>query len=271
MIRFAAIMSMILLAGSIAIAQTSPDQASAPQNSPAQAEPAQTPPPNGQDQNPPAEPAPPMPTPAPSAVPKWQGFLGYSLFHAGIGILNGTNFDVDLHIYPKTLVPQTNFNSWSGEAQYNFGRWVGGAVDVSSYSGKPFTGLQGVGNVPTENSYTILAGPVISYRTKGRAVPYVHALFGWNHSSLSSGPLTGTPIPVVSAGASFTDFAMALGGGVDYKIVPRVSFRVGQLDWFRTSIDLNSFYGDAFGLGLFQGFESKERNIRISSGVVVNF
>jgi opacity protein-like surface antigen len=274
MIRFAAIMSMILLAGSIAVAQTSSDQASPAQSSTPQAESTPTPAaPSGQDQNPPAEPPPPMPAPTTVhfAVPKWQAFAGYSLFHADIGILNGTNFDVDLHIYPKTLVPQTNFNGWSAEGQYNFGRWVGGAVDISGFSGKPFVGLQGVGNVPTENSYTILAGPVISYRSKAKTIPYIHALFGWNHVSLSSGALTGTPIPVASAGSSFTDFAMALGAGVDYKITPRVAFRVGQLDWFHTSVDVNSFYGDAFGVGLFQGFSAKQRNIRFTTGVVVNF
>jgi opacity protein-like surface antigen len=273
-LRSLATITFLFLSGSLGLAQSASDSNQPAAGSPAQAESAQaaaaT---SGQAQNPPTETEPPMPapTPAPTLVPKWQAFFGYSFFHAGIGRLNGTNFDVDLHIYPKTLVPQTNFNSWSAELQHNFGRWVGGVVDFSTYSGKPFTGLDGVGNVPTENSYTILAGPVISYRAKSRAVPYVHALFGWNHASLSAGPLTGTSVPVLSAGSSFTDFTMALGGGVDYKITQRVAFRVGQLEWFRTSVDLNSFYGDALGVGLFQGFESKERNLRLSSGVVVNF
>jgi opacity protein-like surface antigen len=267
-LRSIATITFLSLIASIALAQGSPDQTPPEQNPPAQNPPSQNPP----AQNPPAAPAPtPSPTPAPLAVTKWQVFAGYSLFHAGVGILNGTNFDVDLGIYPKTLVPQTNFGGWNVEVQHNFGRWVGAVADFSGFSGKPFTGLQGVGGVPSETSYSILAGPVISYRAKKNIVPYIHALFGWNHVNLDSGPLTGTPIPASSAGATYTDFAMAFGGGVDYKVTRRVAVRIGQLDWFRTTIDLNSFYGDAFGTGLFAGFAAKERNIRFSTGIVVNF
>ncbi len=128
----------ILLIGSIALAQTppaqnsgqsSPGQSSEP-SSPAPDSPAQTPPVQEQAAPPPAPPV----APVPMAIPKVQVFAGYSLFRADLGNLNSTNFDVDLNLFPNTLVTRNNFNGWSAEAQYNFGPWVGAVIDVSGYA-----------------------------------------------------------------------------------------------------------------------------------------
>jgi opacity protein-like surface antigen len=251
--------SFTLLIGSVAFAQSSPAQ-----ETPAQSSPTENPP------------APIPPAPRPIEFPKVQVFGGYSLFHQGIGNLNGTNFDVDLHVYPRTLVPQTNFTGWNAEAQYNFGAWVGGVVDFSGYSGKPFTTPVGVSGAPSTTSYSILAGPVVSYRKWRRVTPYAHALFGWNRVNLSASTLNettaiGSPIPVSSVGETSTNFAMAFGAGGDYKVTRHVAIRFGQLDWFRTTINYNSFYGTAFNATLIQGFETKERNLRFSAGIVVGF
>jgi opacity protein-like surface antigen len=240
---------LIFLLASLAVAQSSPDQ------------------------NPDAQPAPPAPVPAPAPVPvpKVQVFGGYSLLHESLGNLNGTDLDVDLHIYPKTFSPRTNFNGWNAEAQYNFSRWIGGVVDVSGYTGEPFAGTGGVSGVPKMSSYTFLAGPVVSYRRYKRATPYIHALFGWNRANLSASTLIGVPSPVSNVAETYTDFTMAFGGGLDYKLTRRIAFRVGELDWFRTTLNLNSLYGSAFQNTFIQGFETKEGNIRFSTGIVVNF
>ncbi|MFY9740762.1 MAG: hypothetical protein WA252_13185 [Candidatus Sulfotelmatobacter sp.] len=226
------------------------------------------------DQAPPPEPAAPPP---PVVVPQVQVFGGYSFIYEGLGTLNATFLDTDLNLYPRKLIPQTDFNGWNAEGQYNVNSWVGAVVDFSGTITNPFLAGTGVTGVPTGSSYSIMAGPAVSYRKIKNLTPFIHALFGWNRTSLSAGtlksstPIGTTPFPVSSVGATFTDFAMAFGAGVDYKISRRFSLRPVQLDWYRTSLNLNSFYGTAFNDTLVQGFENKERNLRVSTGVVVNF
>jgi opacity protein-like surface antigen len=212
-------------------------------------------------------------------VPMVQVFGGYSFVYEGLRNLNATFLDTDLNLYPRTLIPQTDFNGWNAEGQYNIDSWVGIVGDVSGTITMPFIAGTGVTGVPTGSSYSVMAGPAVSYRKIKKLTPFVHALFGWNRTSLSASTLTSTsgapigttPFPVSSVGVTFTDFAMAFGGGLDYKISRRFSLRPLQLDWYRTSLNLNSFYGTAFNNTLVRGFETKERNLRVSTGIVVNF
>lgn len=264
MTRFAsAAIILIFLIGSAAFSQDSPAQETPAQSSPAT--------------NPAPEPAPAPPAAPPLVVPRVQVFGGYSFLHLGLGNLNATDLDADLNLFPRTLVPQTNFNGWNAEGQYNVNPWVGIVVDFSGSTSKPFLGNVGVTGIPTGSTYSILAGPVISYHKWKGLTPYIHALFGWNRTSLSAGtitstsPIGNTPFTIASSGETFTDFAMAFGGGLDYKISRRFSLRPVQLDWFRTSLNWNSFYGDAFGTTFVQGFEAKEGDLRVSTGIVVNF
>ncbi len=248
-------------------AQGSPSQDSSAQNTQTPSSQAQA--------SAPQEPEP-EPTPAPVVVPTVQVFGGYTFTYMGLRNLNATSLDVDLNIYPRTLIPQTNFNGWSAEGQYNFSRLVGAVIDFGGTTSRPFLGGTGVTGVPTGSWYSIMAGPVVSYRKEKKVTPYVHALFGWNRTSLSAGTLgpasaIGTQFPVASVGATFTDFAMAAGGGLDYKLSSRISLRPMQLEWYRTSLNLNAFYGTAFNQTQVRGFESKQRNLRFSTGVVVNF
>jgi opacity protein-like surface antigen len=212
-------------------------------------------------------------SPAEDSTPKVEVFGGYSLMHADTGKLNGNTLDIDLSQFPNTFGVKTNFNGWSAEAQYNFDPWLGIVADFGGRYGTPITSASSnrISGLPTQTSYSFLAGPVISYRARKKITPYVHALFGWDRTSLSASTLTGTSSPVSSAATTYTDFTMALGGGVDYKLSRRFALRLGQVDWFHTSLNLNSFYGSAFGVGLFQGLATHERNLRFSTGIVFNF
>jgi hypothetical protein len=282
---FVTILFFMILPASVAVAQT-PAQDSgqnSPGQSPAEASPAQdssattqTAPVQTQTSQTPAPPGGPV-APATPVVPKWQVFGGYSLFRAYLGHLNSTNFDVDVDLFPNTLVTRNNFNGWSAEAQYNFGPLVGGVIDASGFLGLPFTPAPGVGGLPSASSYSILAGPVVTYRKWKGFSPYAHALFGWNRMSIGTSTLTGVTyppaalIPLSSKATSFDDFTMAFGGGFDYKLTRRFDVRLGQLEWFRTSLNMDSFYGTAFSSTLVQGFPAKEGNLRFSAGAVVKF
>ena len=157
--------------------------------------------------------------------------------------------------------------------QYNANRWVGIAADFGGHRGAPITASKtsGVTGLPDESEYYILAGPVVSYRNKTRLVPYAHALFGWERTSLSASTISGSGLasPVPVAATSYDDFTMALGGGLDFKIIHHVALRVPQVDYFHTTLNLTKFYDDALGpQQLFQGLATRQRNARISGGIV---
>lgn len=261
MIRSAVVSGVIFVVVlAVAAGAFAQEASTQPQSAPVQAPAAQNPVP------------PPVPaTPAPEVFPKVQVFGGYSFLHEDTGSLDGTNFDVDLGIFPRSLVPRPNFNGFDAEAQYNFGPWVGAAVDVSGFNGFPFTAGSGISGLPNGSSYSILGGPVFSYRKLKSFTPFVHVLVGWNRTSVTSSALVGTAVPVVSSATTFNDFVLSPGGGLDWKISRRFALRLFQLDWFHTSLNLSSFYGAEFGTDLIRGFETNERNLRFSTGVVVNF
>jgi len=209
---------------------------------------------------------------AQDSTPKVQVFGGYSLVHADTGKLTGINLDITLREPSNTFGVPTNFQGWNVEGQYNFDRWVGLVADISERSGPPitFTGDTKVSGLPNLTAYSYLFGPVVSYRTGHRFTPFVHALFGYDRESLSASTPTGLPTPLSSAATTYTDFALALGGGLDYKVFPHISLR-GQLDWFHTSVNLSTFYDDAFGPNLLPNLATREGNLRFSTGIVVGF
>jgi opacity protein-like surface antigen len=220
----------------------------------------------------PSTPTPPS-VPAQDSVPKVQVFAGYSLLHADNGGVTGTYLDLNLRQPNNTFGVRTNFNGWNAEGQYNFSRLVGVVADFAGYYGSPITpyGSNSAAGLPSQSSYSLMAGPVFTYRRNKRVVPYVHALFGFTRTSLSSSTITGIANPISSSATTYNDFAIALGGGIDYKLNRRFALRLGQLDWYHTSLNLNSYYGSAYGVGLFQGLSTNQRNLRFSTGIVVNF
>ena len=76
---------------------------------------------------------------------------------------------------------------------------------------------------------------------------------------------------MASASSSYTDFALALGGGIDYKISRRFALRLGQVDYFHTSVNMNTLYDGAFGTAAIEGLATHQRNIRFSTGILVRF
>ena len=129
----------------------------------------------------------------------------------------------------------------------------------------------GVSGLPKSTGYSILVGPVVSYRTKLRFTPFVHALVGWDRTSLGASTLTGVSPSVSYAAITSNDFALALGGGVDFKVFRLFSVRLGQLDYFHTSVNSNKFYGADFNSVLFEGYPTHQDNFRYSAGIVAQF
>jgi opacity protein-like surface antigen len=210
---------------------------------------------------------------AQDSTPKVQVFGGYSFVYADTGKLTGGNLDLWLRQNFDAFGTGSSFQGWSTEAQYNADRWFGVAVDFGGRYGTPITPYShtSVSGVPKATAYSILVGPVLSYRSKSRMTPFVHALFGWDRTTLGASTISGLETPVSSVAVTFDDFAMALGIGLDYKISRHFSLRAGQIDYFHTSLNLDSFYRDAFDNQLFQGLANHQGNFRFSAGAVLRF
>ncbi|MFZ0287978.1 MAG: outer membrane beta-barrel protein [Candidatus Sulfotelmatobacter sp.] len=210
---------------------------------------------------------------AQDSTPKVQVFGGYSLVNVDNGGLTGTIMDVNLRQRNGPFSTASTFNGWNAEAQFNANRWVGIVADFGGRYGTPITASSGVklSGLPNGTGYSFLVGPVLSYRTKSRMTLFVHALFGLDRASLSASTISGGTSPVSSSATSYTDFAVALGGGLDYRVSRHFALRLAQLDDLETTHNLNKFYGSAFGTGLFYGLATHERNLRFSAGVALRF
>lgn len=119
----------------------------------------------------------------------------------------------------------------------NFNRYFGITADL----GAGYTNISAI-NV---SNYTYTFGPVFSFRSHQRVTPFAHLLFGGEHASAS----------LAQFGRTLNGFAVIAGGGVDANVNRRFAVRVAQVDWM-----------------LFRGNgSSSDRNVRISTGIVVKF
>jgi hypothetical protein len=119
-----------------------------------------------------------------------------------------------------------NLNGWEGSLTGKVAPWVGIVADIS--------GQYGSGS----SLHNVIFGPRVSFSV-GKWTPFVHALIGASH--LSGG------------GASDTSFSDALGGGLDYRLIPLVGWRF-QLDALQTRF-----------------FSARQNDVRFSSGIVLHF
>jgi opacity protein-like surface antigen len=210
---------------------------------------------------------------AQDATPKVQVFGGYSLFNQDSGNLTPTTLYNALHEPNGPFAVATNFNGWNAEGQYNLNHWLGLVVDGAGRYGSQIveSRLARLTGLPKGNGYSLMVGPVLAYRTKSRLTPFVHVLFGFDRISLTASTISGVTYPLSSVGTSSTDASLALGGGLDVKVLRHFSLRAAQLDYDETTHNMNHFYGDAFPGGAFANLATHERNWRVSTGFVVNF
>jgi hypothetical protein len=158
-------------------------------------------------------------------IPKANIFVGYSY---GSADLNHNN--------------RSNLNGWEGSVEGSFLPWISIVADLN--------GLYGTNNFPSStqifnvdaSEYNFLFGPRVGVHI-GKIRPFAHALFGAGHVNVST----------TGYSASDTSFAEALGGGLDYKLIPLICWRL-QGDYLQTR-----FFGNT------------QNNGRFSTGIVLNF
>lgn len=126
--------------------------------------------------------------------------------------------------------PSRNLNGVELTGQYKFRDWLGVAADMDGHFGLP--------SAPDGRTLHFMAGPQFSF--PGRLSPFVHALVGFGHLSFN--------------GIKDTSVSAAIGGGVDLRILPLISWRVIQGDDVITH-----FFG------------AVQHSPRISTGLVFRF
>ena len=118
---------------------------------------------------------------------------------------------------------RTGFNGWGFSFAGNFGEKWGGVAEFSGNYKSIEETLPGVGTVKIDTSiYTFLFGPRYSARGSGTTA-FAHVLVGGARLKVGSG--------------SRTDFAMALGGGVDVNAGKSLAIRLAQADYFPNHIN----------------------------------
>lgn len=136
---------------------------------------------------------------------------------------------------------RTNLNGWNGSLEGKVLPWVGFVAD--------FSGLYGSENVPLvpaisadASVHNVLLGPRVSVSV-GKLTPFAHALFGASRINESASGFSD----------SDTSFATALGGGVDYRLIHGLGWRV-QADMLQIRF-----------------FSGTQNNFRLSTGIVLHF
>ena len=165
---------------------------------------------------------------ASAQIPKANIFLGYSYMSA----------DTNSNSRP-------NLNGWEGSLEGKFLPWVGIVADFNGqYGSQSVTGVEGITVRPSQHYLNVLFGPQVSVSV-GKITPFFHLLGGVSHINIGSTAFTSS--------ASDTSFGDAVGGGVDYKLIPGLGWRV-QADLVQTRF-----------------FNASQKDFRLSTGVVFHF
>jgi hypothetical protein len=172
-------------------------------------------------------------------VPGGNVFGGYSYLNGNPedsprnGGMNGLEGSVEKNILP--------FFSLVGDVSWHYQGPGSYAVPALCSTPPPLGGCAFAAPFGV-SQYTFLFGPRASVKIKDFR-PFVHALVGGAHVNETAHGVAG----------SSTAFASAFGGGLDYRLTSRFSWRV-QVDAVQTRF-----------------FSTSQTNARISSGIVVSF
>jgi hypothetical protein len=151
-------------------------------------------------------------------------FFSNSARAQGTGIFGGYSFE---HLGTS---PGRYLNGVEIAAQHSFTGWFRITADLDGHFGSPWSA--------DGRTLHFMAGPEIA--VPGRFSPFVHAMAGIGHVHVN--------------GFTDTNFAGAIGGGIDYRIAPLLSWRVIQGDDV-----LTNFFGGA------------QHSLRLSTGFVIRF
>ena len=153
-------------------------------------------------------------------------FFGYSFYNTDL-----------------STIDRANTSGWEGTLEGKVFPFVGIVADFSGHYGSQNFGFSCPPDLCTINhnftEHNVLFGPRVS-ASVGKFRPFAEAMVGIGHVN-------------VHGAATDTSLATALGGGLDYKLVRLVSWRL-QGDYVHTRF-----------------FDGHQNNLRLSTGIVIHF
>jgi hypothetical protein len=166
---------------------------------------------------------------ASAQIPSGNVFFGYSYYNTDINNIS-----------------RANTNGWDASVEGKIIPLIGVVADFDGHYGSENRVLvcPGIGCPLTVSAsfteHNFLFGPRVSIKF-GKLRPFAEVMIGAGHVSVGNG------------GGSDTSFANALGGGLDYKLIPLLAWRF-EGDYVETR-----FFGNT------------QNNFRFSTGIVVHF
>jgi outer membrane immunogenic protein len=165
-----------------------------------------------------------------------------------------------------------NLFGGGGSVTYNFTRFIGIKADLQGYGSQTnaFNIPAGTrfGSVVTTtplrfnangNLFTYLFGPQIKSHG-GKFQPFAEALFGGAHANVYANVnrIVANTLQGIGGAPSQNAFAMAIGGGLDYKVSRVISIRPAQLDYLLTR------FGNRFS-------RTNQSSFHYAGGIVFSF
>lgn len=135
------------------------------------------------------------------------------------------------------------FNGVEGFVKGNVSRYVGLVGDYSFHR-KSYNETIGASNLNFDvDLHTLMGGVEIKDNNKETKVkPFARGLVGFQHSRAKASGIT-------SFSESDTGFSAAIGGGLDFRVSPRVDFRAIQFDYNPTRQSGETQHNFRFGIG----------------------
>jgi opacity protein-like surface antigen len=139
-----------------------------------------------------------------------------------------------------------NFNGGSASAAYNLTPMFGLIADFGGYHTNSFNS--------DATAYIYLFGPRVNFH-EGKWTPFAQFLLGGAH--ISGNGCVDVRVRdggVIGCNASDNNFALALGGGLDYNVNQHIAIRAAQVEYLMTRF-----------------FSQTQNGVRVSAGVVFRF
>lgn len=167
-------------------------------------------------------------------------FVGFSHNRVDTGI---TDDDPDID---DIVDEREGFNGVNGSVTGNITRYVGLKGDYSFHT-KTFSDTAFPGVEVRSNLHNFLGGVQFRDNAKETKVkPFAHVLAGAAHATFD---VRGLPTPL-DFDDSETGFAMAVGGGLDFRLNDRIDIRAVQFDYNPTRLASETQHNFRIGVGV---------------------
>jgi hypothetical protein len=170
-----------------------------------------------------------------------------------------------VNVHPN-LAPITSFNVFGGGGEFdvNFGNYFGVKADFMGYT--QGSGLKnqldnklGYTGSANGNVFTYMFGPQIKKHT-GKVQPFGEVLVGAAHTNAYAN-IANAEGETASGSGNNNGFALAAGGGIDFKVNQVISFRPVQVDYLLTRFSANHV----------ANYTANQNNFRYFAGIVFTF